>query len=306
MNGLTRILSITGLILLTVTGSRYNTTEAQTAAGYKGTFMTVNITGPISGDSITFNIILPEGYRNKGEGYPVIYNLHGRGGSYDCRASKIFGLEIEQAITDGILPPVIAVFPDGTKNGWYADSKDGSILIETHIIREILPWVDKTFNTKASRDFRVIQGFSMGGYGATLLAIKFPDLFSVCINYDGAMYAWENMTTESRGWPAVAPVMFGNDSAYYDQNSSPWTSAERNRDQIIGQVQIRTIEGALGDGREGLFPGLQAWRNHCISLGIEMDYVKTGCGHNLSCLHDEAGDGSFRLMAKQFKSASHR
>ena len=261
----------------------------------QGELKTKTITGRISGEKITFDIYLPESYRKEGVGYPVIYNLHGRGGSY--KSGGAFRAAMKKAIADGILPPVIAVYPDGTKNGWYADSKDRSILIETHIIREIIPWVDANYNTKVSRDFRVIQGFSMGGYGGSLLAAKFPELFSVCINYDGAMWNWKNMMRKSKKWQSVAPVMFDNDKTYYENNSSPRAFATLNRDKIKGRLHFRTLVGSLGSG-------LQEWRDHLNSLDIEMDYVETKCRHNLQCLHEEAGDGSFRLMTKQFAKAA--
>ena len=261
----------------------------------QGELKTKTITGRISGEKITFDIYLPESYRKEGVGYPVIYNLHGRGGSY--KSGGAFRAAMKKAIADGILPPVIAVYPDGTKNGWYADSKDRSILIETPIIREIIPWVDANYNTKVSRDFRLIQGFSMGGYGASLLAAKFPELFSVCINYDGAMWNWKNMMRKSKKWQSVAPVMFDNDKTYYENNSSPWAFATLNRDKIKGRLHFRTLVGSLGSG-------LQEWRDHLNSLDIEMDYVDTKCRHNLQCLHEEAGDGSFRLMTKQFAKAA--
>ena len=37
-----------------------------------------------------------------------------------------------------------------------------------------------------------------------------------------------------------------------------------------------------------------------------MDYVETNCKHNLECLHEEAGEGSFRLMAEQFVQATKK
>ena len=155
---------------------------------------------------------------------------------------------------------------------------------------------DTNYNTKSSRGFRVIQGFSMGGYGASLLAVKFPELFSVCINYDGGMWNWEDMTSKSRKWQPVAPVLFDNDKIYYESNSSPWKFANLNKDKIKGQLQFRTLVGSLG-------LRLQKWRNHLNSLEIEMDYVDTECRHDLKCLHEKAGDGSFRLMAEQFVKA---
>ena len=180
-----------------------------------GTVTTRTFAGPISGDKITLDIYTPDGYRRSGQRYPVIYNLHGRGGAYNSGDPVNFRKAMAEAISKGILPPVIAVYPDGTKNGWYADSKDKTILIETHIIREIIPWVDSEYKTKASKQYRVIQGMSMGGYGASLYAVKFPELFSICINYDGAMWNWDNMTHSSGKWDPVAPIMFDNDEDYY-------------------------------------------------------------------------------------------
>ena len=48
----------------------------------QGELKTKTITGKVSGKKITFDIYLPESYRKERPGYPVIYNLHGRGGSY--------------------------------------------------------------------------------------------------------------------------------------------------------------------------------------------------------------------------------
>ena len=260
----------------------------------QGELKTINITGKISNKEITFDVYLPENYNKNGAGYPVIYSLHGRGGSHKSGAA--FRVPMEKAIAKGILPPVIAVYPDGTKNGWYADAKDRSILIETNIIREIIPWIDANYNTRSSREFRVIQGFSMGGYGASLYAVKFPELFSICINYDGGMWNWQNMVRKSRKWESVAPVLFENDKKYYDRTSSPWTLASINQDKIRGRLQFRTLVGSLGSG-------LKKWRDHIYSLNIEMDYVDTKCRHDLKCLHEEAGNGSFHLMAKEFARA---
>ena len=260
----------------------------------QGELKTINITGKITNKKITFDVYLPKNYNKNGAGYPVIYNLHGRGGSH--KSGEAFRVPMQKAIAKGILQPVIGIYPDGTKNGWYADSKDRSILVETNIIREIIPWVDANYNTRASREFRVIQGFSMGGYGASLYAVKFPELFSICINYDGGMWNWENMLRKSRKWEPVAPVLFDNDKKFYDETSSPWNLALVNQDKIRGKLQFRTLVGSLGSG-------LEKWRDHIHSLSIKMDYVDTKCRHNLKCLHEEAGNESFRLMDKQFSRA---
>jgi enterochelin esterase-like enzyme len=138
----------------------------------QGEFKTTTITEKISGKKITFDIYVPENYRKKGVGYPVIYSLHGRGGFYQNGGAV--HPPIKKAIADGVLPPVIAVYPDGTKNSWYADSKDRTILIETHIIREIIPWIDTNYNTKSSRGFRVIPWLFHGRIWSVTLSRKVP------------------------------------------------------------------------------------------------------------------------------------
>jgi pimeloyl-ACP methyl ester carboxylesterase len=63
----------------------------------------------------------------------------------------------------------------------------------------------------------VIEGFSMGGYGAGMYAAKYPDLFSVCIMYDAAMFKvnWESMS-ENRG-QRMRNIF--SDEVYYKQYS---------------------------------------------------------------------------------------
>ena len=80
----------------------------------QGELKTINITGKITNKKITFDVYLPENYNKNGPGYPVIYNLHGRGGSH--KSGEAFRVPMQQAIAKGILQPVIGIYPDGTKN----------------------------------------------------------------------------------------------------------------------------------------------------------------------------------------------
>jgi len=58
--------------------------------------------------------------------------------------------------------------------------------LQANIVEEVIPYVDKNFRTKPERAFRAIEGFSMGGYGATMLGAKHPDLFGAIVEYSGA------------------------------------------------------------------------------------------------------------------------
>ena len=61
---------------------------------------------------------------------------------------------------------MIWVFPDGQTNSFYGDAFDGHKQVHSHIINEVLPHVDAQYRTIAQREFRAMEGFSMGGFGA--------------------------------------------------------------------------------------------------------------------------------------------
>jgi enterochelin esterase family protein len=59
---------------------------------------------------------------------------------------------------------------------------------EDHLIAELVPHVDGAYRTLASRDHRGIAGKSSGGYGAMVLAMRHPDVFSAMASHSGDLY----------------------------------------------------------------------------------------------------------------------
>ncbi len=49
--------------------------------------------------------------------------------------------------------------------------------LEPILINELLPHIDATYRTIATREGRIIEGFSMGGYGTARSGLKYPQLF---------------------------------------------------------------------------------------------------------------------------------
>ena len=99
---------------------------------------------------VGYCIYLPPDYdAAKDARYPVIYNLHGAGGN------ELHGFEqaalLDKGIRAGKLPPMILVMPNGGKTTYYKDSYDGKFMGETTIVRELIPHIDKTYRTVASR-----------------------------------------------------------------------------------------------------------------------------------------------------------
>ena len=121
-------------------------------------------------------IIVPQGTSGP---FPVLYLLHGRG---DDHTNWTRFTSLERYVQD---LPLIVVMPDGAR-GFYCDSVTNPLLAyESFIVKDLIAFVDATFQTKANRENRVVAGLSMGGYGATKLALKHPHLFGAAVGHSG-------------------------------------------------------------------------------------------------------------------------
>ena len=70
--------------------------------------------------------------------------------------------------------------PDGGLS-WYINDVSGKQRYEDMFFRELIPFIEKTYRIRVSREFRAIAGLSMGGNGALMYAMKHPFMFSACV-----------------------------------------------------------------------------------------------------------------------------
>lgn len=134
---------------------------------------------------VGYNVYTPPSYVRGSNRYPVIYFLHGAGGSESSDAGGFSGL-ISKLVAERKIPAAICVFPNGGLSG-YQDRPTEKVMGETLIVRELLPLIDRTYRTRANREGRALTGFSMGGGGAVRLALKHPDLFSAAGSWAGSL-----------------------------------------------------------------------------------------------------------------------
>ncbi len=134
---------------------------------------------------VGYTVYLPPEYASSpGKRYPVLYFLHGLGGTENAVSPVVE--KAHALITGGELPPFIIVAPS-TGRGFYGNQFEGKFQIHDFFFDELIPHIDRTYRTKAERRFRHIQGFSMGGYGALMYAIKHLDLFGTVTDIGGAL-----------------------------------------------------------------------------------------------------------------------
>ena len=189
----------------------------------------------VLGHDVSYLVYLPPGYdRETTKRYPVIYWLHGMNGNQRGGAT-MFVPHVAEAVQQGILSPVIVVLVNGMVKSFYCDSKDGQMPMESVIIKDLIPHVDQTYRTVATREGRVIEGYSMGGFGAAHLGFKYPELFGTVVINAGALI--------DPSLPLLAQI-FANDSERATAEH-PMQLARQNADKLRGQTHIRIGCGSL-------------------------------------------------------------
>ena len=130
------------------------------------------------GHEIGYTVYTPPAYEAEPERrFPVLYFLHGAGGS-ESQDAPDFSRRVGEAIDAGTLPPMLVVFPNAGMSG-YRDP------VETFLVEELVPMIDRDYRTIGTRESRVAAGFSMGGSGGTYLAMRHPDLFAATASWGG-------------------------------------------------------------------------------------------------------------------------
>lgn len=127
--------------------------------------------------AIAANLILPE--KDVPGPFAVLYLLHGLSDDHTAWQRKT---SIERYV-EGL--PLIVVMPD-TERGFYTDIPEG-LPWESALIRDLIPYIDTLFPTRAERGGRGLAGLSMGGYGAIKLALKYPDIFCAGVSHSGSL-----------------------------------------------------------------------------------------------------------------------
>jgi enterochelin esterase-like enzyme/predicted alpha/beta-hydrolase family hydrolase len=235
------------------------------------------------GQEVSYFIYLPAVYERAPETrFPVMYWLHGIGGAQTGVPRLIE--RFDAAIETGKMPPVLIVFVNGVRNSFYCDSADGKLPVETVIIKDLIPHIDATYRTIAQREARIIEGFSMGGFGAAHLGFKYPELFGAVSIIDGALLDVNSMQT--RHADLYERIFGGSEDRFAAEN--PWTLVEKNADQIRGRTAIRLAVGALVAGNRALHEKL-------TRRDIDHDYDVFEVGHNHAAIYDSLGEENWKF-----------
>jgi endo-1,4-beta-xylanase len=244
---------------------------------------------------VAIQVFTPPGYEKGDTRYPVVYNLHGGGGSPQRQWERM-GKTVEEAMNGGRVRPVIYVVANGLGDTLFLDYADGSLKVESMIVRELIPYIDQHYRTIASSEGRAIDGFSMGGFGALLIAFRHPTLFSSVVSYGAAMLdpAMIRVGGENGQFP----------SQEFVARNSPWGLLEANKDRILEHLRIRMV---CGDKDEKWYPGNVKLKQKAGELKVPVEWVSVeDVGHDTKGLYERVGFESLQFIERGLAPAMPR
>jgi len=151
----------------------------------------------LEGDAVERDVLvfLPPGYATaKNRRYPTVYALHGYSIGAEQWSKEIHVPQtIEGAFAQGA-QDMIVVLPDSktVHNGSMYSSSATTGDFEKFIAHDVVAYIDAHYRTIARRTSRGLVGHSMGGYGASRIGMKHPDVF-------GSLYIMSPCCLSARG-----------------------------------------------------------------------------------------------------------
>lgn len=144
-----------------------------------GQIRSINYWSDINGLERHINVYVPAEYEaNPNKKYPVLYLVHGwgedeNGWSVQGHMANI----MDGLISAGKAEPMIVVMPSGDVKT-NSDVREASGNITDIYVKNLIPYIDKTFRTKTDKQNRAMAGLSRGGMQTTMTVFANMDKFT--------------------------------------------------------------------------------------------------------------------------------
>lgn len=227
---------------------------------------------PSLGKTKKLTVLLPAKYTQRIR-YPVLYLLHGYGGSYSDWSTRT---KIAEYVKD---VPLIIVMPDG-ENSWYVNSATvPEERFEDYVVNDVPRYIQMKYAVDTTR--QGIAGLSMGGYGALMLALKHPSMFKFAGSLSGAITFPRDIGDTLR--PAERPLAASLRRAYGERNNG-----FRNNHDIFYLYRQTAKELlpymylviGIQDGYRNFLPAHRAFTDLLKAYTATYEYHETPGGHS--------------------------
>jgi len=186
---------------------------------------------------VGYTIAYPPGHR-PGDRLPLIIALHAYGGDHSSALGRLglaHGLALR--VSERPLPPIAIAAADGGGGYWNPHPGDDPMGM---VVGELIPRCRRAGLGVGRKSLGII-GISMGGYGAILLAERYPDMLTAAAAISPAI------------WTSYAQARSVNPGAYASAAAFAAADAVTHANSLRG-VAVRVATG-LGDP---FLPGVRA------------------------------------------------
>lgn len=242
-------------------------------------------------------VYLPPGYSDK-ERYPIVIFLHGF--ADDERSFLRLVPYLDYAIAKGLLPPVIAVAPDGSLDGHGCPERPGSFFLNSHagpyedfVLHDVWDFVCYHYPLRPEREAHVLAGVSMGGFAAYSIGMRHRNAFGVVIGVNPLLnLRWCDCD--------------GNPHADFDPRRWGWRQAYGRRELVSRRwgctVRLGQVLGPVfGESDEAI---------HNIAMSNPIELIDRTCLRNGQLAMYVGYGGKDSMIAAQTESflyyAKHR
>lgn len=126
-------------------------------------------------------VYTPPGYMNGGtEQYPVLYLQHGHGENEQCWVyqGKV-NFIMDNLLAQQKAQPCIIVMNNGmVQQHTDEGSRVEAMLLERLLVKDCIPFIEKTYRVKTDRQNRAMAGLSMGSMQTSMTTLTHPELFA--------------------------------------------------------------------------------------------------------------------------------
>lgn len=259
-------------------------------------------------------VYLPPSYEGSRTRYPVAYYLHGLSGNETnwVKAGRIDAAM--DSLVAGGMREMIIVMPDGDDAWWmtfnslpdvpacrralpaYAGDADSFCVpwphYDDYIAYDLVRFVDGKYRTRADRAHRALAGLSMGGFGAIMLALQYPQLFSSAASHSGVVWPLEwapdGVFSRPAGsvdstWRRVRAGGVGTSMlAAFGRDTAAWYA--RDPAHLLDRASARgaelpALKADCGTG-DPFLAGNRTFREQLKARGVMLDYAEFPGGHD--------------------------
>lgn len=256
------------------------------------------------GKELKFAVQFPPSYDSDTKRrYAALYFLHGMNGNEREFERRGVAAAIAKLREDGKIGDFIIVSPAG-ENSFYLNAKNGQ-QYEDAIIKDLIPYIEKTYRVIGTPAARSIQGISMGGWGALLLAFKHPEMFSTVTTHCAALVPElpHPQAGDRRGQFILQLVgkLFGDppDEAYF-RAANPVFVVEQNL-AAIKKSGIKIYFDCGEQDRYGFQEPNKAFDEKLTKLGLAHEFHLYPGGHGWEYMISVA-DHSYTFLWKNLKT----